>query len=165
MLKYSILIKQYSVSKKEYDFWENMKRVNEGGGDIFAAVPFPVISNIHNINNPKQRVLGYFQVSAVKQRRKFISFNDVSALRLPIYINRCERIEVSPTDYKTGVLVPLMTWDELYSMFCITSDYYFVEPLYSGTNTLEKLVFARPECTHCELTGTTTKPDFWPVAD
>jgi hypothetical protein len=47
-------------------------------------------------------------------------------------------------------------------MYCITSDYYFVEPQYSGgTNNLEKMVFARPECADCTITGTITKPDFW----
>jgi hypothetical protein len=47
-------------------------------------------------------------------------------------------------------------------MFCITSNYYFVEPLYSsGTANLQKMVFAKPECADCELTGIITKPDFW----
>jgi hypothetical protein len=26
---------------------------------------------------------------------------------------------------------------------------------------LDKLVFAKPECANCELTGTSAKPDFW----
>jgi hypothetical protein len=55
-----------------------------------------------------------------------------------------------------------MTWDQIYSIFSKTSDYYFVEPLYiPGTDKLQKLVFARPECANCELTGYSKKPDFW----
>ena len=57
------------------------------------------------------------------------------------------------------------TWNDLYSMFCVTSDYYFVEPIFSsaagGKKNISKMVFARPECANCELTGTRKKPDFW----
>ena len=155
MNEYSILINQYSISKNEYDFWDNLKQVNETGGDIFASQPFSVISNIHNINNPNEKVLGYFRVSAVKRKRIFISFDEIVKLHMPFYNNnQCELIEAIPE--------PPMTFDDLYTMFCVTSDYYFVEPEYNSvTDVLEKLAFARPECADCELTGTMTKPDFW----
>ena len=158
MVQYSILIRQYSISKKEYFFWNNMKSVNESGNDIFATQPFPVISNIHNIKDSKERVLGYFQVSAVKQKRKNIPFSDIVRLKLPFFHNQlCERIEKSPSDF----LFPL-TWDEIYEMYCISSDYIFVEPKYNSDNfELDKLVFARPECTDCEFLGTKIKPNFW----
>jgi Domain of unknown function (DUF4249) len=161
LIQYSILVSQYSISKNEYDFWNNLKQVNESGGDIFAKQPFTVVSNIHNINNTKEGVLGYFQVSAVKQRRKDIIFNEIVELDLPFYHYPCTRIEKEPSDYPTG-FGPPVTWDEIYAMFCIAGDYYFVEPKYiEGTKQLQKLIFTRPECANCELTGTSTKPDFW----
>jgi Domain of unknown function (DUF4249) len=162
MSEYSILIKQYSISRNEYEFWDNLKRVNESGADIFASQPFPVISNIHNINNPNEMVLGYFQVSAVKQKRLFIPFSEFVRLHLPFYhYDDCERIEKAPSDYATQ-FGPPVTFDDLYSLFCIKSDYVFIEPVYNSvTNALEKLVFTTPECADCELTGTSNKPDFW----
>ena len=162
LIQYSILVNQYSISKEEYDFWNNLKQVNEGGGDIFAEQPFTVLSNIHNVSDPTERVLGYFQVSAVKQKRKYISFSEIEGMNLPYYQYQCERLVKDPTDIPHGYESPPPTWDELYEMYCITSDYYFVEPQYSeGTNNLEKMVFARPECADCTITGTITKPDFW----
>ena len=162
LIQYSILVNQYSISKEEYDFWNNLKQVNESGGDIFAEQPFTVLSNIHNVSDPTERVLGYFQVSAVKQKRKYISFSEIAGMNLPYYQYQCERIVKDPTDIPHGYESPPPTWDELYAMYCITSDYYFVEPQYSvGTNNLEKMVFARPECADCTITGTITKPDFW----
>ena len=160
-LQYSILVSQYSISKKEYDFWNNLQQINEIGGDIFAKQPYTVISNIKNIHKPDERVLGYFQVSAIKQRRKYISFKDISTLNLPFYHYPCQRLSKDRSDvpHPPGVTP---TWDELYSMFCETSDYTFVEPLFSsGTYDIDKLIFARPECSNCELTGTSKKPDFW----
>ena len=163
LLEYSILVKQYSISSKEYEFWYNMKQINEKGGDIFALQPFPVVSNIHNVSNSAERVLGFFQVSAMKEKRIFIPFSAVVGMNLPNYRYPCKRIEMAPKDYPrpSPYAIP-MTWDELYSMYCISSSYYFVEPRYApGTTSLEKLVFTEPECANCELTGTRIKPDFW----
>lgn len=159
-LQYSIMINQYSISKKEYEFWNNMKQINDRGGDIFSKQPFTVTSNIKNINNPKERILGYFQVSAVKQRRKFISFSEIAKLNLPHYNYPCERIEKEPGDFQTE-FGPKITWDYIYALYCVTSKYSFIEPIYSGTNNLSKMVFAKPECAVCDLTGTQKKPAFW----
>ena len=162
MLGYSILVKQYSISDREYEFWNNLKKVNESGADIFASQPFSVISNIRNINNPRERVLGFFQVSAEKQKRIFIPFEILAKMQLPFYHNdQCVRIERDPSEYGSE-FGPEVTFDELYSMFCIKSDYYFIEPMYSvESGLIEKLVFARPECANCELTGTSSRPGFW----
>lgn len=166
LLQYSILVSQYSISKKEYDFWNNLKQVNESGNDIFAKQPFTVISNITNINNPGERVLGYFQVSAVREKRMNLSFSEIKAMNLPLYHYPCERIIKSPADFQKE-FGPAITWAYVYGIYCVTSDYYFIEPIYaSGATTdgiaaLDKMVFARPECANCELTGTRKKPDYW----
>jgi hypothetical protein len=161
-IQYSILVRQYSMSKKEYDFWDNLKQVNEGGGDIFDPQPFPVISNISNVHDPADRVLGYFQVSAVKQKRIYITFSEIVGLDLPFFQPDCNRIEASPDDYPPPPMQPPMTWDELYSMFDFSPKYVFVEPLYeSGTRILKELVFTSPVCSDCTLSGTVKKPDFW----
>ena len=165
LIQYSILVNQYSISKKEYDFWNNLKQINESGGDIFAKQPFTVISNIKNINNPAERVLGYFQVSAVSQKRIYISYGEIAGLNLPLYQYPCVELIKEPNDYPNSFMAPPPTWNDLYSMFCVTSDYYFVEPIFSsaagGKTNISKMVFARPECANCELNGTLKRPDFW----
>jgi hypothetical protein len=164
-IRYSILIKQYSISEHEFSFWNNLKKINDNGGDIFASQPYPVFSNIHNIDDPQEKVLGYFQVSAVTEKRIFISYKDIAKMHLPYYYNySCERIEASPADYSMPWGAPA-TFDDVYSLFCITSNYVFIEPLYDPlTGNLDKLVFSRPECANCEFTGTMTEPDFWKEA-
>ena len=159
MIEYSILVKQYSISKSEYDFWDNLKRVNESGADIFASQPFEIVSNIHNLSNPTERVLGYFQVSAVKQFRKYILFADMARLQLPFFHPDCVRIAKGPQDYPGG----RFTFDDIYHGFPATAGYVFVEPIYKtgGVKHLDRLVFTTLECADCELTGTSLKPDFW----
>jgi len=158
MLEYSILIKQYSISKNEYNFWDNLKKINATGSDIFASQPYPVISNIHNLTNQDEKVLGFFQVSAVKQKRIFISFSDIAGLQIPYYHSPCERYEVACVnpfidDYCTE-------FNDIYRIYALSNKLYFIEPLFRD-GILEKLVFVKPECANCQLTGTLKKPDFW----
>ena len=163
LLQYSILVKQYSVSKNEFDFWNNLKQINEIGGDIFAKQPYTVLSNIKNINNPKERVLGYFQVSAVSQQRKYILYRDVALMGLPFYSYPCNTLKLDLSYLPPGCLnCPPPTWDDLYWHLSIALDYTFTEPIYYNVaDGLLYLVFTRPECANCELTGTSKKPDFW----
>ncbi|HOB85595.1 MAG TPA: DUF4249 domain-containing protein [Bacteroidales bacterium] len=162
-LQYCILIKQYSISREAFDFWDKLKQVNETGGSIFDKQPYPVISNIKNINDPEDKVLGYFQVSAVKQQRKYITPREIYELDLPYFQYECKRYEVSPEDYPPPTpTLPLMTWNELYDMFIRTGKFTFVEPVYDEeTHLLSKLVFTENTCSDCTLSGTEEKPDWW----
>lgn len=160
-LQYSILVRQYSVSGKEYEFWNNLTKINETGDDIFAAQPYLVNGNIHNISTPTELVLGYFQVSSVKQKRIDIPFSQVVALNLPFYQYPCVRIEDSPEIPPWSSFKPPLTWDDIYYMYT-TSGFSFVEPKYvHATSKLDRLVFTKPVCANCELSGTSERPVFW----
>lgn len=172
--QYSILVKQYSLSKNEYDFWNNIKKVGETGGDIFAAQPYTVISNIHNVDNPNEMVLGYFEVSAVSQKRIFITPNDLVSLNLPDYMTNCDQIAKCPEDWPppknawSGPFRP--TYDGIYQMYTANGEYTFIRPEVSAGSliadtvylrNLVKFVFARKACTICEASGITSRPEFW----
>lgn len=162
LLEYSILVKQYSISLEEYGFWNNLRQVNIAGGDIFARLPYSVTSNIHRTSDPNERVLGYFQVSAVKQKRKNIPYRDVALMGLHFYSPPCKIWQFSPMDFETNCHCPPKTWDDVYWYLSIVSDYTFVRPIYFYVDTvLVKLEFTRPECGNCELTGSRTRTDFW----
>lgn len=162
LLEYSILVKQYSLSPEEYEFWNNLKQVNIGGGDIFARQPYAVISNIHRTNDPDERVLGYFQVSAVKQKIKNIPYRDVALMGLHFYSNTCKTWQYNPLDFETKCRCPPKTWDDVYWYLSIQSDYTFVRPIYFYADSLlVKMEFTRPECGNCEVTGSRARTDFW----
>ena len=69
MIEYSILVKQYSISQKEYNFWDNLTKVNATGVIFLPCSRFlsTVIFAILIIRVKK--VLGYFQVSAVERKK------------------------------------------------------------------------------------------------
>jgi hypothetical protein len=156
--EYSILVKQYSLSQEEYNFWNNLKKAGEAGGDIFALQPFTVMSNIHSVNNSNERVLGYFEVSAVSQKRLFITAHELDPLSLTHYQTDCAEIPKGPSDWP-GKDFP--TYYQIYYQIMNNGGYTFIRPIFNSDNTLHKLVYATNVCAICELTGFSTKPDFW----
>ncbi len=155
LIQYCIDIKQLSLSPVEYQFWEQLKEINEGGGNIFDKQPFSIIGNIHNISVPAEPVLGYFEVSAVAEKRIYILPSGIKPLNLPLYKYDCERVEVGPADFP----YPL-SFDELYNSYT-TEGYTFTRPVYNQFMALTKLVFTRPVCALCTKQGSLSPPDFW----
>lgn len=156
LIRYCIDIKQLSLSPEEYQFWEQLKALNEGSGNIFDKQPFSVISNIHNINDPSETVLGYFQVSAVKEKRIYITRYDLDYMNLPLYSYDCPRVEVGPSDYPESI----MTFDQIYENYT-SSGFVFIDGVYDMFLNLNKLAFSTPICARCTERGSLKKPDFW----
>lgn len=55
---------QYRISARAYEYWKNINLVGNPSGTIFDVPPATVRANIYNVNNPKERILGYFEVAA-----------------------------------------------------------------------------------------------------
>lgn len=166
LMQYSLLVKQYSISRAEYEFWNNLKLTNETSSDIFARQPYTLQGNIHNINNNAERVLGFFQVSAVSEKRRNIVYRDVTGMGLPFYSYTCNVVAYQPGDFETRCACPPKTWDDVYWYLSIASDYTFIEPKFVNVaDVLALLVFTRPECADCSLTGSHVKPAYWDEFD
>ena len=70
--KYSILVNQYSLNEDEYNYWEKLQKLTEQVGGLYDIIPASIPSNIMCIENPDEKVLGYFSVSAISSKRIFI---------------------------------------------------------------------------------------------
>jgi hypothetical protein len=80
---------------------------------------------------------------------------------LPYYKYNCESYPRAPKDYPSG-WAPPTTFDEIYEMWMDAGGFTFIEPVYDKeTRELLEIVFARNECSDCQLAGSTAKPDFW----
>ena len=157
LIQYCVEVRQLSVSKEEYEFWNIMLQINESGGDIFDKQPFQIISNIKSITDPYEQVIGYFQVSGAKRKQKYITVREMIDLNLPLYRYECERFEKGPIDFPELKY----TFKALYDGF-LNSGYTFIKPTYDNSSgELLRLVFVRPFCADCTLSGSLNKPDFW----
>lgn len=141
---YSILVRQYALSRGGFEYLQRMKKNTEQVGSLFDAQPSELVGNIKCVNNPAEPVIGYVDIADSKLKRIFI-----------------KRSEVMPWDYRTGCyeteVVNFPDSLELWSTFIPTN----VAKLSQLGDTLSVFV-APPECADCRLRGTHIKPSFWP---
>ena len=141
--KYSILVRQYSLNESEFIYWENVRKVAFDAGGLFDVIPSTIPGNIYCTDDPAIKVLGYFSVSGVAEKRLFLeNFN----LRFPDFYESCpfDTILVNqwdPTVHKDVYI--LKEWSDVPP-----------EPIYY-------ILSRKKECVDCTMNGTNKIPDFW----
>ena len=58
-------ITQYRISSKAHEYWNKINLVGNPQGTIFDVPPATIRGNIYNVDNPRERILGYFELAAV----------------------------------------------------------------------------------------------------
>jgi hypothetical protein len=71
-IKYSVLVKQYSLSENAYDYFNTKKIETQESGGLYQTQPVQSTSNITNSDDPGEKVLGYFWASSFSQKRIFV---------------------------------------------------------------------------------------------
>jgi hypothetical protein len=141
MLKYSMLVNQYSLNEDEFVYWEKMRNITEEVGSLYDITPASIPSNIYCIDDPTEKVLGYFSVSAKSSKRIFI--DDVFSGIVELY-KECENARVGGSGPIQNL--GLYVW--------IIEDCSLCKPSYRA------LTFNKG-CADCTVRGTTVKPPFW----
>ena len=143
-LAYSMLVQQRAISQEEYEYWDLIRKTTESLGGLFDPLPSQVVGNVHNDNDPAEKILGYFSGGFVKEQRIFV-FN----------------IDLPPR------LRGVDAWDFPCEMKSIPYD----QPQLAGSNIFLQTVgipptawvIATPNCADCTtLSGDNVKPDYWP---
>jgi len=76
-VRYSILVKQQSLTKAAYEYLKLMKSNTESIGSIFDPQPSELKGNIRCISNPEEGVIGYLTASSFSEKRIFITASEV----------------------------------------------------------------------------------------
>ena len=76
-VRYSILVRQYAIDKKAFEFFELMRKNTEALGTIFDPQPFEMDGNIKCETSPSEKVIGYVFASSSEERRIFINNSEV----------------------------------------------------------------------------------------
>jgi len=71
--RYSLLLKQYSLTKEAYNFWNSVEEQVSQENFLIATQPYNIIGNVYNIDDQKEIVYGYFTVASIDQKRIFIN--------------------------------------------------------------------------------------------
>ena len=150
-IRYSILVRQYTLSEKGYFFWKTLRDINQTQGTLYDIQPGVVRGNIHSLTDKNEVVLGYFDAATVSEVRTFFTpmdFRD-TGYRPPRYLNYCNDLD--------PVRVPFDGIGEYMEKFSSVQQLYET----SGANPATILVLPI-ECVDCTAKGTNIKPPFWP---
>ena len=144
-IRYSILVKQYALTREGYDYWQNLKRNTESLGTSFDPQPSQVGSNIRSVSNPDEPVLGFFSAYSVQEKRIFIRRNDLplSWRRITGYESCYPPDTIKFSDYPPDKLVT-MTFPVVGELRMPPA--YLTSALY---------------CADCRTRGTNKPPAFW----
>lgn len=79
-----IEIKQSSISKEAYMFWESYRDQTTRTGSILDPLPASIKGNIYNESNPEEYALGYFSASSVTHKKAELIPFSITAYLLQI---------------------------------------------------------------------------------
>jgi hypothetical protein len=151
-IKYSILVKQRSVSEDEYNYLEQLKKTTESIGGLFDPQPGQVTGNVHRTRSDSPIAVGYFGAGNTVQDRIFIS----TAI-LPRQFR-----EIYP---RPGCYPPDTVCVTLGAYQCILTAQDLTESHILGHSIDDDAAFTltTSPCSDCRYDGgVLTKPDFWP---
>lgn len=140
-VRYSILVNQYSLNYEEFVYWEKIKSLSDNTGSLYDITPASIANNLYCVNDPNEKVLGYFSVAGKSSKRMFV--NDEFSGIVDLY-NEC------PVDtvYGYGEIDRLGT-----SFWVIETDMIGMLQFRVLTDNIN--------CADCTVRGTNVKPDYW----
>ena len=90
--RYSIFVKQYIQNLAAYTYYKTLKDLSSSGGVLSPKQPGFFYGNIQSVENPSEKVIGFFEVSAVSSERLFFNYSDLfpGEPLPPYYESDCE---------------------------------------------------------------------------
>jgi len=142
-LKYSILVNQYSISEDEFQYWNKLQSLTQQVGGLYDIIPSSIPSNVFCVNDPAEKVLGFFSVSANTSKRIFIRDNFVGIM----------------TPYTNAVCIADTVWNNqpiqsLGTFVWVIVDHPLPPPSYRVTTRTKG-------CYDCTTRGVNVPPPFW----
>ncbi|QKZ11566.1 DUF4249 domain-containing protein [Spirosoma sp. KUDC1026] len=137
-IRYSMLVRQYGLTKEAYDYYEQLAKITQSVGSLFDPQPSQITGNIHSVSNSADLVLGFFRVGSVTSKRIFIQ-----KAQLPPWY---------PQTGNTLCQTDTMTLDEIRQNQPGGVVGYFDQSQYLTSSLY---------CVDCRLRGTNKRPAFW----
>lgn len=134
---YSILVKQYGLTREAFEYWTDLAKTTQGTGSLFDPQPSQVTGNIRNKADAKELVFGYFSAAQEQKKRIFIK-------------------ETLGT-YPRCIAPDTLTFKDAFEGSSVLLSFHQGEPpAKSG------YLATSESCADCRSQGgTTTKPSFW----
>ncbi len=143
---YNLLVRQHAMDEPSFRYWDELKKNSHTQSGMYDRLPSMTLSNIFNVDDPEERVLGFFGVSGVSEKRFFVK--DVEGLK-KYDVRFCWP---SPERPRFRYLMPA----DLPVYISYAND-----PELGGSHTGETVL----KCLDCRVRKGSSgdPPDFWPI--
>lgn len=151
-MRYSILVKQYALSKEAFGYWSLVKKNSEEIGDIFGTMPTELVGNIACISHPAEKVIGMIEAGKIAEKRIFLDYQDfvIPWAYTYTYYGRC----VLTTDF-------MVIKREANAFFAANPNYIPVDETGYNPGALTHYSYSTEACLDCRYRGTEEPPAFW----
>lgn len=140
-VRYSLLVKQLTVSEKSYRFWNDVHEQNSGETSLYTQQLYQIRGNLRNISDDSEPVLGYFTVAGIDSARIFVDRPEIIEFNYPV----CVLDDGDYDAYKYIRWTDKRTW-----------------PLYVYRDVNGSRALPQQVCLDCRKRGgTINKPIFW----
>ena len=147
-LRYSILVKQYVISRAAYSYYKILDELSNSDNIFSQSQPGYFNGNVKNVNDSNEKVIGFFDVSSVSDKRIFFNHED-------FFDPDDERSYlVSYCPIETPSLPSLIRRLEAGTVK------WFATPLPQSTP-YTRFNVVPANCVDCTLLGTNEVPEFW----
>ena len=138
--RYSLLLEQHSLSDQAFAYWEKIAAQSASGASLYETQPASSQGNLYNVQQPREKVLGCFYATQIKEERIFVGKHDLD-FAAPAYTCRLDTL-IDNSTFEFG-------------------NYYYLismNPIGPGPAWLTGL----DKCFNCTLQGGVNElPDFW----
>ena len=152
--RYSILVRQYVQSLESFSYFDLLNQLSASGAALSQIQPGFINSNIFSTTDRNKKVLGFFDVSSVTEKRIFFNYEDFfEGEDLPPYFVNCQ--PYAPEVLTLGGTTPLK--DQIQADLVK----YWKEnlpPEVVGPGPFQVVLRA---CGDCTALGQTDPPEFW----
>ena len=152
--RYSILVKQYVQTFEAYSYFETLKKLSSSENVFNQSQPGFINGNIISETDINEKVIGFFEVSSVSDKRIFFNFKDIFPNKDTEYPYSCDFAAPIIFDSFTGEspLVDLIK-DNTYTYYKVNDTGL---PEFEGDYLMVPKV-----CGDCTVLGSNIKPSFW----
>lgn len=142
--RYSLLVKQLSITENAYNYWKLLMANSQESGGLDDSQPANIKGNIYCVSHPEEKVLGYFSVSSVTEKRIFIGDEMKPFHSDDVFCKQYTR--QFPMKFLEGL--KRSQWP------------YYLAPVLDGE--APDIYFAEQDCFDCRMKGGSLEvPDIW----
>lgn len=159
--RYSILVKQYVQTLEAQTFYETLQKISSTGSILSQTQPGFFSGNIKAVDNPGEKVIGFFNVCSYSEKRIFFTFQDFFPKVVPPqYQYYC------PSEF-TDSEIPDYFFPYCFSNNPICKGNVIVDLIYSNIKVFfpnespSSYLLYPIECGDCTSFSSNIKPSFW----